>query len=107
MSRGLVRTRSCACSFTNAVIVRIFSVSLFLYKYCSHIIIARCRGAFAVDLPGKDFVDLEKFVFVVRVEEKVFFEIVVEEIGLLVGSESEVGFTFFESHGSGGKVTSL
>ena len=27
MSRGLVRTRSYACSFTNAVVDRVFSVS--------------------------------------------------------------------------------
>ena len=61
----------------------------------------------ALELWEEGFVELEKFVFVVRVEKKVLFGIVVEEVGSLAGSEPQVRFKFFESHGSDDEVASF
>ena len=63
MSRGSVGTRSYAGSFTNAVVVRVLLVSLFLYKSCSHIIIARCRDSLRCTFAGKRLYRLAEVCF--------------------------------------------
>ena len=62
------------------------------------------QGLISLQTCRKNVADLAKFAFVVRVEEKVFSETVIEEVGLLAGTEPDFGFTFFETHGSGVEV---
>ena len=77
MSTGLVRTCSYACIF------KCSGSSSFFSFFASAAVTKKLPGGtvgFAVDVPEKGFIDLEKFVFVVRIEN-VFNEIVVEEVG--------------------------
>ena len=68
MSRGLVRTRSYACSCTNTVVVRVFCFS----RSAAVTLIARCRGWFRWRFTGKRLCGLGE-VFVVRLEESLLW----------------------------------